>query len=287
VGEAELADYFAKHPPHKAGGWANAVRASLALELPRRARALLISPKKRLPHAGPSQRRHASPIALLALTDAPHPPQPLLTKRRYTPLTEVSKIQVPTLLISAKQDRICPPEQVAAAAAALGPLGTFIEHDCNHFEIYRGALIESVLASEVDFLRAHLKPAAAPAATATPAAAKPAPAAAKPAPAAAKPAAAAAAAPAKPAATTGGAPAKPAAATGTVPAKPAAAAAAAPAKPAATTGAAPAKTAAAAGAAPAGAAPAKAATPAAAAPAAAKPAAAAEAAAGGGAAQAV
>lgn len=75
----------------------------------------------------------------------------------YNPISHVSGIKAPVMLISAKKDTVCPPELVQRAAEAMGDLATVKEYDVSHFGIYRGKVIEEVLVAELDFLRKHLR----------------------------------------------------------------------------------------------------------------------------------
>jgi hypothetical protein len=68
----------------------------------------------------------------------------VLEMARYRPILSIPNIKVPILFISATKDRLCRPEDVAAAAA-LAQHPTEVTIDANHFEIYRGQYLQQAM----------------------------------------------------------------------------------------------------------------------------------------------
>jgi pimeloyl-ACP methyl ester carboxylesterase len=68
----------------------------------------------------------------------------VLEMARYRPILSIPNIKVPILFISATKDRLCRPEDVAAAAA-IAQHPTEVTIDANHFEIYRGKFLQQAM----------------------------------------------------------------------------------------------------------------------------------------------
>lgn len=83
-----------------------------------------------------------------------------LLTRKYSPIQSVARVACPVLYVAAKRDELCPVDQVYKAGK-LTPRGQLLMRDCTHFELYRGALFEGLIAEQLAFLQKHtgLRPA--------------------------------------------------------------------------------------------------------------------------------
>ncbi|KAL3945272.1 MAG: hypothetical protein SGBAC_000620 [Bacillariaceae sp.] len=74
----------------------------------------------------------------------------------YRPLSSISTIELPVLLISAENDTLCPDRYVQAAKERIKNAELFFFPNLGHFDIYDGEPLETMLSQEVDFFNKHL-----------------------------------------------------------------------------------------------------------------------------------
>lgn len=156
-------------------GWASTLAYPLRYHLP----AILLGAADRVagwlgrgPLAVPLTRERG--FAVLASPDS-HPgyvrmmgaredgPQPVAARvfleiLGYHPGRRASGVGVPTLVVVAEADRICPPGATRRMARRL-PRGVVVSFPMGHFDPYIGERFQEVSALEADFLARHLKPA--------------------------------------------------------------------------------------------------------------------------------
>jgi quorum-quenching protein AidA len=106
------------------------------------------------PDSEPGYRRMMGP-------DAP-PPEPLAARvfldiLTYHPGRKTPRVQVPTLVVLAEDDAICPPRATRRAASRL-PQGELISFPMGHFDPYVEPWFQEAVAVEADFLVKHLAP---------------------------------------------------------------------------------------------------------------------------------
>lgn len=69
----------------------------------------------------------------------------------YRPIQVAHKIQIPTLVIGAKNDSLIPIEATRKTAKKI-PLGTYFEENCGHFDLFHEPYRSQILKEHVDFL---------------------------------------------------------------------------------------------------------------------------------------
>jgi pimeloyl-ACP methyl ester carboxylesterase len=67
----------------------------------------------------------------------------------------VRRIQVPTLVLAGRTDRVTPASAALKALMRI-PRGEFVLIDCNHFEQYVGRGLEENATEQLGFLREHV-----------------------------------------------------------------------------------------------------------------------------------
>jgi dienelactone hydrolase len=87
-------------------------------------------------------------------------PRIVLRLGRYAPAKVIDRLAMPLLVCLADRDQDIPVDW-AQAVVARAPKGQVRRYPGSHFELYHGALYEQVVADQLQFLRAHLLPAAA------------------------------------------------------------------------------------------------------------------------------
>jgi len=71
---------------------------------------------------------------------------------KFRPILDVQKIQIPTLIIAAKNDSLMPIEAVRETATNLAFFAEYQEWDMHHFDIYHGKYFEKAILTQLDFL---------------------------------------------------------------------------------------------------------------------------------------
>jgi fermentation-respiration switch protein FrsA (DUF1100 family) len=79
----------------------------------------------------------------------------LFTFPMYRPLSYVSKVQCPALVLMAEDDSLVSSELVRKAASRM-PKGEFVAFPGGHFELYTGPAFEPAIARQVAFLKRYL-----------------------------------------------------------------------------------------------------------------------------------
>ncbi|HUS21409.1 MAG TPA: alpha/beta hydrolase [Aeromicrobium sp.] len=74
----------------------------------------------------------------------------------YRPGRSARKVAMPILFCICDQDTVAPPAETLAYART-APKGEIKTYDVGHFDIYRGAPFDAVVADQVDFLTRHLE----------------------------------------------------------------------------------------------------------------------------------
>lgn len=74
----------------------------------------------------------------------------------YRPLSSVSKIELPVLLISAENDTLCPSKFVQAAKDRIKNAELFTFPKLGHFDIYQGDPLTTMLSKQIDFFNKNL-----------------------------------------------------------------------------------------------------------------------------------
>ena len=75
----------------------------------------------------------------------------------YRPLdSELDKIQIPSLLIAAEKDTLCPSTHIKAAAARIPKAELLMLKGTGHFDVFRGDLQKKVILQTIEFLKRHV-----------------------------------------------------------------------------------------------------------------------------------
>ncbi|TCM68154.1 alpha-beta hydrolase superfamily lysophospholipase [Acinetobacter calcoaceticus] len=75
---------------------------------------------------------------------------------RYRPILSVRDINVPVLMIAAKQDSLIPIESSRETATNIAPFVQYHEWEISHFEIYHGQWLEKAIQTQLAFLHQHI-----------------------------------------------------------------------------------------------------------------------------------
>jgi pimeloyl-ACP methyl ester carboxylesterase len=68
------------------------------------------------------------------------------------PVRRAGRVRCPVLLVIAERDTIAPASAVREVARRIGPLAETLSFDCAHFDIYRGEIFTTSVATQVEFL---------------------------------------------------------------------------------------------------------------------------------------
>ena len=74
----------------------------------------------------------------------------------YIPMTSVSNISSPTLLIAAEQDTLTPASEVVKASKLIPNADLLVIPGAGHFDVFHDELLEQVLATTVEFYQKQL-----------------------------------------------------------------------------------------------------------------------------------
>jgi pimeloyl-ACP methyl ester carboxylesterase len=74
----------------------------------------------------------------------------------YRPMSVVSNITAPALLIAAEHDTLCPAKDAQQAAARMPNAEWLLLEGVGHFDVYQGHVLEQLLVATVDFFQKHL-----------------------------------------------------------------------------------------------------------------------------------
>jgi pimeloyl-ACP methyl ester carboxylesterase len=74
----------------------------------------------------------------------------------YRPINTVSDISVPTFLIAAADDTLCPAANIKKAASMIDGAELMLLPNVGHFDVYTGELLQTILAATVSFFQKHL-----------------------------------------------------------------------------------------------------------------------------------
>jgi pimeloyl-ACP methyl ester carboxylesterase len=74
----------------------------------------------------------------------------------YRPINTVSDISVPSLLIAAADDTLCPAANIKKAASMIDGAELMLLPNVGHFDVYTGELLQTILAATVSFFQKHL-----------------------------------------------------------------------------------------------------------------------------------
>jgi uncharacterized protein len=80
------------------------------------------------------------------------PARVFLSLLKFRPILDVLNIQIPTLIISAKNDSLMPIEAVRESVTNLALYAEYHEWDIQHFDIYHGQYFEKAISTQLDFL---------------------------------------------------------------------------------------------------------------------------------------
>ena len=75
---------------------------------------------------------------------------------RYRPIQMVRSINIPVLLIAAKQDSFIPISSSREAATNIAPFVQYHEWNMSHFDIYHGQWLEKAILTQLDFLHQQI-----------------------------------------------------------------------------------------------------------------------------------
>ena len=68
----------------------------------------------------------------------------------------MSSITVPTLLIAAERDTLCPAKYIKQAKEKIQNAELLFLPDVGHFDVYVGKELDTVLSAQVDFFKKYL-----------------------------------------------------------------------------------------------------------------------------------
>jgi uncharacterized protein len=83
------------------------------------------------------------------------PARALFSLIRYRPMQNLSLIEIPVLMIAAKQDSIVPIESSREAATNIAPYVEYHEWEMKHFDIFHGQWFEKAISTQLEFLEQH------------------------------------------------------------------------------------------------------------------------------------
>ena len=84
------------------------------------------------------------------------PARALFSLIRYRPIQELSQINIPVLLIVAKQDSITSIDVSREAATNIASYVEYYEWDIKHFDIFHGEWFEKAISTQLEFLYQHI-----------------------------------------------------------------------------------------------------------------------------------